>query len=276
MTGPAPTTLHYVVTDGVATITLDRPDELNAFNSAMMRELLDSFDRIDADDAVRVVIVTAAGRVFCSGADLNEGFGAGGGEGADFRDRGGQVAIRIRNCLKPVIGVVNGAAAGAGATMLLAMDMRIAAPGARFLFPYTRIGMVPEGCSSWLLPRLVGPVRAMEWTLWGMAVPAEDALAAGLVKAMLPIDEAMAYARQRAAEIAQTTSPVAVALTRQMLWAGQTTPDIADAHLLESRIIALRRASPDVAEGIAAFREKRLPAFPQRVSDGLPPVTQAP
>lgn len=269
MSSDQTTTLRYDVTDGVAKITLDRPDHLNAFNSAMMHELLAAFDRIDADDGVRAVIVTAAGRVFCSGADLDEGFGAGGGQGVDFRDRGGKVALRIRACLKPVIGVINGAAAGAGATMLLAMDMRIAVPNARFIFPYTRIGLVPEGCVSWLLPRLVGPVLATEWALWGATVPADEAHTAGLVKMVLPLEEAMAYARQRAGEIVRTTAPISVALTRRMIQAGQAASDPSETHLLESRMIALRRVSPDVAEGVAAFREKRPPAFPEQLGDGL-------
>jgi enoyl-CoA hydratase/carnithine racemase len=272
MSSDHPTTLRYEVANGIAMITLDRPDQMNAFNSAMMHELLAAFDRIDADDAVRAVIVTAAGRVFCSGADLNEGFGAGGREGADFRDRGGQIALRIRACLKPVIGVINGAAAGAGATMLLAMDMRIAAPNARLVFPYTRIGLVPEGCASWMLPRLVGPVLAMEWALWGASVSADEAHNAGLIKKVLPLDEAMAYARNRATEIVETTSPVSVALTRRMMQAGQTATDPAESHLLESRMVALRRVSPDVAEGVAAFREKRLPNFPEKLGDGSFPI----
>ncbi len=273
MSGDRPTTLRYELSSGIVTITLDRPDKLNAFNSAMMQDLLEAFDRVDSDDGVRAVIVTGAGRAFCAGADLDEGFGAGGGEGEEFRDRGGRIALRIRDCLKPVIGVVNGAAAGAGATMLLAMDMRVAAPNARFLFPYTRIGMVPEGCSSWLLPRLVGPAQAMEWALWGATVSAEEALATGLVKTVLPLDEAMAYAGGRAAEIVRTTSPVAVALTRRMMWAGQGEAAPQSSHLLESRMVALRRVSADVAEGVAALREKRLPAFPERLSDGLPALS---
>jgi len=272
MSDPQPTTLRYDVAGGIATITLDRPDAMNAFNSAMMNELLAMFDRIDADDDVRVVIVTGAGRAFCAGADLKEGFGVGGGEGDAFRDRGGRVALRIREMLKPVIGVINGAAAGAGATMLLAMDMRIAAEGARFLFPYTRIGMVPEGCASWFLPRLVGTARALEWTLWGMTVSAGDALAAGLVSAVLPLDEALELAHTRAEEIVRTTAPVSVALTRQMMWQGGELADPMAAHLVESRMVALRRTSADVAEGVSAMREKRAPAFPGRIGDGLPTV----
>jgi acyl-CoA synthetase (AMP-forming)/AMP-acid ligase II/enoyl-CoA hydratase/carnithine racemase len=276
MSDARPTTLKLDIADGIAVITLDRAEKMNAFNSVMMRDLLGAFDRIDADDAVRAVIVTGAGRAFCAGADLDEGFGAGAREGDEFRDRGGTVALRIRACLKPVIGVVNGAAAGVGATMLLAMDLRIATPTARFLFPYTRIGMVPEGCASWLLPRLVGPARALEWTLWGEAVSADDACAAGLVKTVLPPGEAMAYARRRATEIVERTSPVAVALTRQMIWAGQSAPDPAEIHLIESRMVAQRRISADVAEGVAALRDKRLPAFPGRVSEGLPSLTASP
>lgn len=267
------TAVSYAVAEGVATITLNRPDVLNAFNSAMMRELLDLFNQADADDAVRAIIVTGTGRAFCAGADLKEGFGIGGGEGEDFRDRGGQVALRIHACRKPVLGVINGPAAGAGATMLLAMDMRIASSNARFLFPYTRLGMVPEGCASWFLPRLVGIARALEWSLWGASVSAQDALDAGLVCAVLPLDHALALAQSRARDLVRLTSPVSVALTRQMMWRGVDMKNAEEAHLIESRLVALRRSSPDAAEGVAAFREKREPKFPQQVSDGIPPLT---
>ena len=254
-------TLRYALDEGVATITLDRPDAANAFNSVMLRELLACFDATDADDAVRAVILTAEGRVFCAGADMNEGFGVGGGEGAAFRDRGGQVALRIRRSLKPVIAVINGAAAGAGAAMVLASDIRIAAAEARFLFPYVRLGLVPEGCTSWFLPRLVGVQRAMDWILRGATVEAGEALDAGLVAAVLPKDGALAEGLRRARAYA-AGAPVSVALARQMLWHGMEAASPEDVHLVESRLVAHRRASADMAEGVAAFREKTTPRFP--------------
>lgn len=264
--------IRYEVSDGVATITLDRPDVLNAFNAAMMNELLDAFDRVDSDDDVRAVVVTGHGRAFCAGADLEEGFGVGGGEGDAFRDRGGRLVLRILDCCKPVIAVVNGAAAGVGATMLLPMDVRIACESARFIFPYARIGMVPEGCSSWFLPRLVGVARALEWTFWGEPVPAETACEAGLVHSVLPHDEAMAFALARAHALVRTTSPLSIALTRKLMWDGLASSSPLAMHLEESRLVAARRGSPDVAEGIAAFRERRHPRFPQRVGEELDPL----
>lgn len=261
-------TLVYAVEDGVARVMLDRPEARNAFNARMLADLLAVFDVIDADDAVRAVILTGSGTVFCAGADLKEGFGVGGGEGDAFRDRGGQVVLRIRACHKPVIGVINGAAAGVGAAMLLACDMRIAAETARLLFPYVKLGLAPEGCVSWYLPRLVGVTRALEWTLWGRAVDATEALAAGLVSAVLPIDEALALAHERAAALVDT-APVSVALVRRMIWAGAGAENPHAIHLEESRMVAQRRTSPDAVEGVAAFREKRPPVFPQRVSRDL-------
>lgn len=265
---PSFTTLSLQVEDAIALVTLDRPEARNAFNSRMLADLLEVFDRIDADDTVRCVILTGAGPVFCAGADLAEGFGVGGGEGEAFRDRGGQVSLRIRACHKPVIGVINGAAAGAGAAMLLACDLRIAADTARLLFPYVRLGLAPEGCVSWYLPRLVGVTRALEWTLWGATVEAQEALATGLVSAVLPIGEAMALARLKASGLAQT-SPVSVAIVRRMIWEGAGASDPSEVHLAESRMVAWRRQSADVDEGVAAFREKRPAVFPQSVSGEL-------
>lgn len=261
-------TLSFQVEQGIALVTLDRPEARNAFNARMLADLLEVFDRIDADDGVRCVILTGAGKVFCAGADLEEGFGVGGGEGEAFRDRGGQVSLRIRACHKPVIGVINGAAAGAGAAMLLACDVRIAADTARILFPYVRLGLAPEGCVSFYLPRLVGVSRALEWTLWGATVEAEEALASGLVSAVLPIGEAMALARQKASGLGQT-SPVSVAVVRHMVWEGAGVSDPQDIHLTESRMVAWRRQSADIGEGVSAFREKRPAVFPQSVSGEL-------
>ncbi|MBL8344170.1 MAG: enoyl-CoA hydratase/isomerase family protein, partial [Rubrivivax sp.] len=230
-----PTTLSTELSDRVLTVTLNRPEALNTFNAAMMNELIAAFDRADADDEVRAVIVTGAGRAFCAGADLSQGgktfdFAARGDRptvqgavGADgtvdwsndaVRDGGGRVTLRIFNCLKPVIAAVNGPAVGIGATMLLPMDIRLASEGARFGFVFARRGIVPEACSSWFLPRLVGISRALEWTMSGRVFPASEALEGGLVRQVLAPDALLPAARAIAREIAENTAPVAVALTR--------------------------------------------------------------
>lgn len=269
--------ISYEVTDGVATITLARPDRMNAFTERMRVELLDAFDRVDADDDVRVAIVTGEGRAFCAGADL-----AGGGEtfakgGSDVqtsvgvpRDGGGMVSLRIFDCHKPVIGAINGAAVGVGVTMTLPMDVRMASDTARFGFVFARRGIVPEACSSWFLPRVVGIARAAEWCYTGRVFGAEEALAAGLVRSVHPAGELLAAARELAREIVDHTAPVSVALTRQMLWRMMGEPHPMSAHRADSRGILLRGRSADTAEGISSFLEKRPAVFPDRVSDGLP------
>src|SRR5215218_7490142 len=216
--------IRYEVADHVLTITLDRPDRLNAFTATMGRELIEAFDRSDADDDVRAVIVTGAGRGFCAGADLG-----GGGDTFDWRERdaggfdvprdgGGQVALRIFESLKPVIAAINGPAVGVGITMTLPMDVRIAASGAKIGFVFARRGIVPEACSSWFLPRLVGISQAMEWVSTGRVFSSEDALAGGLVRSLHPADEVLAAARALAGEIASEAAPVSVAVARRLMW----------------------------------------------------------
>src|SRR3954452_16456798 len=215
--------IRYEVADGVATITLNRPDRLNAFTATMARELIEAFDEADRDDEVRAIVVTGEGRGFCAGADL-----AAGGETFDWRGReadgevprdgGGQVTLRIFDCLKPVIAAINGPAVGVGITMTLPMDVRLAAEDARMGFVFTRRGIVPEACSSWFLPRLVGISQAMEWTASGRVFSAQEALAGGLVRNLHPAGELLEAARALGAEIAEHTAPVSVALTRRMLW----------------------------------------------------------
>src|SRR5579872_3918099 len=209
MTTPAFDTLIYAVEDGIATITLNRPEKLNAFTAKMMSEMIAAFDRIDADDDVRAVIVTGAGRAFCAGADLSAGaktfdYAARGAIAAEEkrRDGGGTVTLRIFECKKPVIAAVNGPAVGVGATMQLPMDIRLAADGARFGFVFTRRGVVPEACSSWFLPRLVGIQQALDWVLTGRVFDAREALEGRLVKQVLPAAELLPAARAIAREIA--------------------------------------------------------------------------
>jgi len=269
--------IRYEAAEGVATITLHRPKKLNAFTHVMRDELVDAFAKADEDDAVRAVIVTGAGRAFCAGADLSAGpatFDYATREGQTdeaFRDGGGRVSLRIFEMKKPVIGAINGPAVGIGATMQLPMDIRIASSEARFGFVFTRRGIVPEACSSWFLPRLVGIGQALEWTLSGRVFDAEEALAGGLVSKVVAPDALLPAAREFAREIVENTAPVSVALTRQMMWRMLGADHPMEAHKVDSRGIFHMGRSPDVAEGIASFTEKRKPRFGMRVSRDMPP-----
>jgi enoyl-CoA hydratase/carnithine racemase len=263
--------------DGILTITLNRPERLNAWTAKMGAELTAAFDMADADDDVRVVIVTGAGRGFCAGADL-----AAGGETFDYRahenagaverDNGGQFTLRVFESTKPVIAAINGPAVGVGATMTLPMDIRLAADDARMGFVFTRRGIVPEACSSWFLPRVVGISQAMEWVATGRVFSAEEALAGGLVRSLHPSGELLDVARTIGREIVENTAPVSVALARQLMWRmlGAEHPMLA--HRADSRGMLARGQSADAVEGITAFLEKRPASFPDRVSDGLPEV----
>ena len=266
--------------DGVLTITLNRPDRLNAWTPTMGQELMAAFDAADADDDVRAIIVTGAGRGFCAGADLQ-----GGGSTFDWREResgdgiprdgGGQFTLRVFDCIKPVIAAINGPAVGVGATMTLPMDIRLAAENARIGFVFARRGIVPEACSSWFLPRAVGISQAMEWVTTGRVFSAQEALAGGLVRSLHPKDELLDAARALATEIAQNTAPVSVALARRMMWRmlGAEHPMLA--HRADSRGMFYRGQSADAAEGVTSFLEKRPARFPDRVSDGLPDIMPA-
>ena len=269
--------IRYAVEDGIACVTLHRPDKLNAFTSRMLAELLDALDRIDADDAVRAVIVTGAGRGFCAGADLSAGAGTfdsnqrGGDVGIEgMRDGGGRLTLRIFECLKPVIAAINGPAVGVGITMTLPMDIRIASENARFGFVFARRGLVPEACSSWFLPRVVGISKACEWVFSGRVYPIGEGLAAGLVRSVHPADELLAAAREIGREIAEHTAPVSVALSRQMLWKMLGADHPMEAHKVDSRGIRALGRSPDAREGVASFLEKREPRFSMRPSRDLP------
>src|SRR5580700_7171421 len=273
------------VSERVLTITLDRPERLNAWTPTMARELIEAFDRADGDDEVRAVIVTGAGRGFCAGADL-----AAGGETFDYRarrsesqsqsqdtdavprDNGGVVVLRIFASTKPVIAAINGPAVGVGATMTLPMDIRLAADDARMGFVFVRRGIVPEACSSWFLPRIVGISRALEWVTTGRVFPAQEGLDGGLLRSLHPAGELLEAAREIAREIAENTAPVSVALARRMLWTmlGAEHPMLA--HRADSRGMFYRGQSADAREGVTAFLEKRPAEFPDRVSDGLPEV----
>ncbi len=266
-------TLDYQVEEGILTLTLNRPDRMNAFNADMRSELIAAFDAADADDAVRVIIVTGAGKAFCAGADLESGgdtFNRHKRSNADLRDGGGTVSLRIFESTKPVIGAFNGAAVGVGATMTLPMDIRMASTKARFGFVFARRGITMEACSSWFLPRLVGVQQAAEWVFTGRVFDAEEALKGGLVRSLHEPDELLPAARKLAREIADNTSPMSTVLNRQMLWRMLGADHPMEAHKVDSRAIAFMGESPDAKEGVQSFLEKRSPEFKLRPSEDKP------
>ncbi|MBW2498375.1 MAG: crotonase/enoyl-CoA hydratase family protein [Deltaproteobacteria bacterium] len=272
-------TMYVEVEERVMTVTLNRPDRLNAFTVSMLHDWLAVLDRADEDDEVRAVIVTGAGRGFCAGADLGGGAktfdpGAVGSAGAQRerarRDEGGRLVLRLYRCRKPVIAAVNGPAVGVGVTSILPMDIRIASEQARFGFVFARRGVVPEACSSWFLPRVVGINRAMEWVATGRVFDAQEALEAGLVSEVLPPEALLPRARELAREIAENTSAVSVALARQMLWQMLGASHPMEAHRLDSAAMDFMGASDDSREGIMSFLEKRAPRFGMRVSQDFP------
>jgi len=270
--------IAYDVDGAVLTITLDRPDRLNAFTGQMMREMIDAFDRADADDGIRAVIVTGRGRGFCAGADLAAGGDSfdqrareGGSSSIDeHRDGGGLLTLRIFESKKPVIAAINGPAVGVGITMTLPMDIRLASTEARMGFVFARRGLVPEAASSWFLPRVVGISRAAEWVFTGRVFSAQEALDARLVRSLHPPDDLLPAARELAQEIAGTTSAISVALSRQMLWRMLGADHPMEAHKVDSRAIYTLGQMADVREGVASFLEKRPPEFSLKVSEDLP------
>ena len=279
--------ISYDVAEHIATITLNRPEKLNAFTAQMMEEMVDAFDRADADDDVRAVIVTGAGRAFCAGADLSSGSDTfnqdrRGGQSpvradgsVDYahesvRDNAGRLTLRIFRCLKPVIGAINGASVGVGVTMQLAMDLRLASETARFGFVFARRGLVPEGAAGWFLPRIVGISRALEWCVSGRIFDANEALSGGLVRSIHAPEALLPAARALATEMTASSAPVSAALTRQILWQGLGMSHPMEAHRIDSRAIYARGSTPDVAEGVQSFLEKRAPNFPNKVTTDMP------
>jgi enoyl-CoA hydratase/carnithine racemase len=267
------------VSDGIATITLNRPDKMNAFTGRMMHELISAFDATDANDDVKAVVVTGAGRAFCAGADLSSGGDTFAKGGSDVktpqgipRDGGGLVSLRIFNSLKPVIGAINGAAVGVGVTMTLPMDIRLASETSKFGFVFAKRGIVPEACSSYFLPRVVGIQQATEWVFTGRLIEAPEALQAGLVRSVHAADDLVPAARALAQEIAQNTAPVSIALSRQMLWRMMGASHPMEAHRVDSRGIKERGKSADSKEGVMSFLEKRQAQYPDRVSEGIPDI----
>ncbi len=266
-------TLLTEIDQRVLTVTLNRPDRLNAFTETMMHELLDVLDEVDRNDEVRAVIVTGAGRGFCAGADL----GAGGGtfdrkraRAGTPRDGGGRVTLRLFDCNTPLIAAINGPAVGVGITMTLAMDIRIASDQAKLGFVFARRGIVPEACSSWFLPRIVGISRAMDWVASGRVFPAQEALEAGLVSELVSPDQLLPRARAIAATYAEHTSAMSVAFARQMMWKMLGADHPMEAHKIDSKAIHFMGGSPDAYEGVQSFLEKRSPSFAMKVSADMP------
>ena len=269
--------IEYAVEDKVATITLNRPDRLNAFTSQMARELLDVFDVIDNDNDVRAVVVTGAGRGFCAGADLGAGAGTfdnrvrGGAQNiTEHRDGGGVVTLRIYELTKPIIAAINGPAVGVGITMTLPMDIRLAVPDAKIGFVFARRGLVPEACSSWFLPRVVGIGKATEWVYTGRVFPATEGHEAGLFQHICQPDQLLLKAYEIAREIADNTSAVSVAVSRQLLWRGLGYDHPMESHKADSKAIYTLGQGADAAEGVTSFLEKRPAKYPLTVPKDLP------
>jgi enoyl-CoA hydratase/carnithine racemase len=277
------------VSENICTITINRPDKLNALNTLMIREFIDAIENADTDDAVRAIVVTGAGRAFCAGADLSTGGGTfdraaradrppvpNGPDGKPdlshdaARDGGGRMTLRVFECRKPVIAAVNGPAVGIGATMLLPMDARIASSEARFGFVFSQRGIVPEAASSYFLPRIVGITQALEWCYSGRVFGADEALAGRLVSRVVAPEELIPAARALARSYIDTTAPVSVALIRQMMWRMLGASHPMEAHRIDSKAMFHRGRAADVREGIASFLEKRPPQFTDTVSRDLP------
>ncbi len=292
MTDPGYETITVEVTDGIMTLTLNRPERMNAFTITMLREMISAFDRADADDDIRVVIVTGAGRAFCAGADLASGANsfdydslidsAGSADSptvpaerpdsinGELRDGGGLLTLRIFRCTKPIIAAINGAAVGVGATMCLPMDIRLASTTSKFGFVFAARGIVPEACSSWFLPRLVGISQAAEWCFTARIFGADEALRGGLVRSLHEPDELLDAARSLATEIVTNSAPVSVALSRMMLWRMLGANHPMDAHRVDSRAVNATGRGADAREGIAAFFEKRPAEWTMRPSIDMP------
>ena len=266
----------YDVEDGILTITLNRPEALNAFNTPMLEELLDACDRADADDQIKAIIVTRAGRAFCAGADLSSGGKTFNSDARSDRqsginpDGGGRLTLRLYELNKPIIAAINGPAVGVGVTMTLAMDIRLASTQAKFGFVFARRGIVPEACSSYFLPRAVGISKALEWCYSGKVFPAQEAMDGGLIRSLHEPDDLLTQAWEIAAEIRDNTAPVSVALLRHMMWKMLGADHPMEAHKIDSRGIYYRGRSADSKEGVESFLEKRDANYPCQVSNDMP------
>ena len=263
-------------------ISLNRPERLNAFTKTMQDELINVFDYTDQNDEIKSVVITGEGRAYCAGADLVDGpntfnYAEEGNRlsNDDLRDGGGLVALRIFRSKKPVIGAINGDAVGVGATMTLPMDIRIASESARFGFVFSRRGAVPEACSSWFLPRIVGISKALDWCYTGKVFNSQEALEHGLVSNVMPDDKLIDRALEIGSSYSSKTSAISVSLARQMIWNMLAATHPEEAHILDSMAMERMGKSPDIKEGIASFLEKRAPKFPMKVSKDLPDLSAA-
>lgn len=271
-------TIHFTEDDSIGLITLNRPEKLNAFNAKMMAEMLDVFDLIDSKDSIKAVIITGEGRAFCAGADLSAGadtFNSEFDTSAEFsedfrRDSGGILTLRMYNCLKPIVIACNGDAVGIGASLQLAADIRIASTASRFGFVFAKRGIVPDACSSWFLPRIVGISKALELCFSGEIFSAEDALKFGMVNYLFEPDELMNASKEIAKKLFSNTAPVSVALTRHMIWDMSSASSPEDAHIIDSKAIDSRGASKDAAEGVMSFLEKREAEYKNKISTDMP------
>ena len=269
--------IKYEISDSILTITLNRPKKLNAFTRLMLQELLDALDKADADDSVKAIIFTGEGKSYCAGADLSMGadsFDANKrkdrADGLN-RDGGGVLTLRIFECLKPIIGAINGAAVGVGSTMLLPMDIRIASEHAKFGFVFAKRGIVPEACSSWFLPRIVGISKALEWSYGGSLIPSKEALKYNLISEITSNEQLLVRAKKLALELTQQSSATSIALTRQMMWKMLGASHPMEAHKIDSRGVYHLGQSEDAREGVRSFLEKRPAEFIDNVSSNLPP-----
>ena len=271
-------TIHFTEDDSIGLITLNRPEKLNAFNAKMMAEMLDVFDLIDSKDSIKAVIITGEGRAFCAGADLSAGadtFNSEFDTSAEFsedfrRDSGGILTLRMYNCLKPIVIACNGDAVGIGASLQLAADIRVASTASRFGFVFAKRGIVPDACSSWFLPRIVGISKALELCFSGEIFSAEDALKFGMVNYLLEPDELLNASKEIAKKLFSNTAPVSVALTRHMIWDMPSASSPEDAHIIDSKAIDSRGASKDAAEGVMSFLEKREAEYKNKISTDMP------
>jgi len=271
-------TIHFTEDDSIGLITLNRPEKLNAFNAKMMAEMLDVFDLIDSKDSIKAVIITGEGRAFCAGADLSAGadtFNSEFDTSAEFsedfrRDSGGILTLRMYNCLKPIVIACNGDAVGIGASLQLAADIRVASTASRFGFVFAKRGIVPDACSSWFLPRIVGISKALELCFSGEIFSAEDALKFGMVNYLFEPDELMNASKEIAKKLFSNTAPVSVALTRHMIWDMSSASSPEDAHIIDSKAIDSRGASKDAAEGVMSFLEKREAEYKNKISTDMP------
>ena len=273
-------TIKFTEKNSLALITLNRPEKLNAFNQVMLSEMLEAFDYIDKKDSIRAVILAGAGRAFCAGADLSAGektfdteFDNSKKYTEDFRrDSGGILTLRMYRCLKPIVVACNGAAVGVGATMQLAADIRVASTLSKFSFPFAKRGIAPDACSSWFLPKIVGISKALEWSYSGELLDASDAYEAGLVSYLVEPSELMDKAIQIANKLIKESSPVSIALTRQMMWSLSSTSTPEEAHIIDSKVIDSRGSSGDAAEGVMSFLEKRNADYPNKISSDMPSI----